>query len=98
MVGDLDEQASGFEVGDDALTGFEAVEAIVGRTGQSDARLSVHDAGRRQVVALADREVVGVVRWRDLYRASAELGLRPVVGDDRDLSTDEGQNELLPDE
>ena len=41
---------------------------------------------RRQVVALADGEVVGVVGGRDLDRAGAELGLDPVVGDDGDLA------------
>ena len=41
---------------------------------------------RGQVVALADGEVVGVVRGRDLDGAGAELGLGPVVGEDGDLA------------
>jgi len=38
-------------------------------------------------LALADGEVVGVVRGRDLDGAGAELGLGPVVGDYGDIST-----------
>ena len=37
-------------------------------------------------MALADGEVVGVVRGRDLDGAGAELGLGPVVGEDGDLA------------
>ena len=39
-----------------------------------------------QVVALADGEVVGVVRGRDFDGAGAELGFGPVVGEDGDLA------------
>ena len=37
-------------------------------------------------MALADGEVVGVVRGRDLDGAGAELGLGPVVGEDGDFA------------
>ena len=84
VVLDGDEQAGGFEVGDDALAGFEAVEAVIGRAVEMDAGLRVHDGGRGKVVALADGEVVGVVRGRDFDGAGAELGLGPVVGEDGD--------------
>ena len=43
-------------------------------------------AMRGQVVALADGEVVGVVRGRDLDGAGAELGVGPVVGEDGDFA------------
>jgi hypothetical protein len=55
-------------------------------------------------VALADGEVVGVVRGRYLDGAGAELGLRPVVGEDGNLArrssrnTAEGQRDQLADE
>ena len=45
-----------------------------------------HDRKLRQVVTLADGEVVGVVRGRDLDGAGAELGVGPVVGDDGDFA------------
>ena len=86
VVLDGDEQAGGFEVGDDLFARDEAVEAVVGRAGQVDVRGLVEDGERGQRVALADGEVVGVVRGRDLDRAGAELGLRPVVGEDGDLA------------
>ncbi len=84
VVLDGDEQAGGFEVGDDLFARSEAVEAMIGRAGKGDVRALVEDGERRQGVALADGEVVRVVRGRDLDRASAELGLRPVVGEDGD--------------
>ncbi len=75
MVLDLDEEAGGVEVVDDLLAGGEAIEAVVGRAGEIDVRGLVHDGEAGQVVALADGEVVGIVRGRDLDGAGAELGL-----------------------
>ena len=49
---------------------------------------------RRQVVALADLEVVRVVRRGDLHRAGAELRVDVLVGDDRDAPA--GQRQLAP--
>ena len=46
--------------------------------------LDVEDIDQRQVMPLADLEVVEVVRGRDLHRARALLGIGIVVGDDRD--------------
>ena len=42
------------------------------------------DVDLRQAVALADLEVVEVVRRRDLHAAGAELRIDELVGDDRD--------------
>ena len=86
MVLDVNEQAERVHVGDDALAGGEAVEAVVGRSGQVDVGRRVEDGERGERVALADGEVVGVVRGRDLDRAGAELGLRPLVGQDGDFA------------
>ncbi len=80
VVFDGDEEAEGFEVGDDLFACGVAVEAVVGRAGESDVRGFVEDAGLREVVALADGEVVGVVGGRDFDGSGAELGLGPVVG------------------
>ena len=58
--------------------------------------VEVEDVDLLEVVPLAGREVVEVVRRRDLHRAGAELGVdEDRVGDDRDLSIDERVNELL---
>ncbi len=46
----------------------------------------VEDAGLREIVALADGEVVGVVRRCDFDGSGAELGLGPVVGEDGDFA------------
>ncbi len=86
VVFDGFEEALGFEVGDDAVAGFVAVEAVVGRAGEGDVGGLVEDAGAGEVVALADGEVVGVVRGRDFDGSGAELGLGPVVGEDGDFS------------
>ena len=93
-----DQQARGFKIGDDALARLKAIEAVIRRALKIDARLLVHDAGRGKVVALADGEVVGIVRGRHLHRAGAELGLRPVVGEDGDLAATSGRISILADE
>ena len=49
-------------------------------------------------MALADFEVVEVVRRGDLHRARAELGVGVFVGDDRDAAADERQDHVLADE
>ena len=60
--------------------------------------LERHHADLRQLVALADRVVVEVVRRRDLHAAGAELRIDVVVGDDRDLPPGERQSHALADE
>ncbi len=86
VVFDLDEEVLRGEVCDDSFACFVAVEAVVGRAGEEDVGGLVEDGEVRQVVALADGEVVGVVRGRDLDGAGAELGFGPVVGEDGDLA------------
>jgi hypothetical protein len=99
MVFDFYEQAEGFELLDDLLAGLEAVEAVEGRAGQVDVRGLVEDGEAANLrVALADGEVVGVVRGRDLDRAGAELGVGPVVGEDGNLALREREFEQLADE
>ena len=46
----------------------------------------VDDFDLRKVVAKSRLEVVGVVRWRDFHGARTKLGLCKVVGDDRDFT------------
>ena len=82
VILDGDEQPESFEIGDDLLAGLEARETMVRRAGQVDVRGRVHDGEIRQIVALADGEVVGVVRGRDLDGAGAELRIGPGVRDD----------------
>ena len=48
-------------------------------------------------MALADFEIVEIVRRRDLHRARAELGVGILVADDRDAAADERQDDVLAD-
>jgi hypothetical protein len=52
----------------------------------------------RQLVALADRVVVEVVRRRDLDAAGAEFEVDVGVGDDRDLAVGQRQLDHLADQ
>ena len=47
---------------------------------------AIHDAGLRQVVPLAQGEVVGIVRGGDLDGTGAELRVGPVVAHDGDAA------------
>ncbi len=52
----------------------------------------------RQVMPLANLEVVEVVRRRDLHRARALLGIGVLVADDRDLAPHQRQDHVLADQ
>ena len=56
----------------------------------------VHDVDLRQVVAQARLEVIGIVRRCHFHRAGAELRIRQLVGDDRNLPLHQRQQNLLP--
>ena len=87
-----------FEVGDDRFTRVEAVHAAVffGRV-VVDLGVERQDRNHRQLVPLADRVVVEVVRRSDLDAAGAELEVNVGVGDDRDLAVGERQLDALAD-
>ena len=51
----------------------------------------VEDVDLLEVVGLAHRVVVGVVRGRDLDEARAKAGVHVPVGEDRDLAVNDGQ-------
>jgi hypothetical protein len=61
---------------------------------QRDLRLDRHDVDRAQAMALADLEVVEVVRGRDLDRARALLRIGVFVADDRDAAADDRQDDV----
>ena len=86
VVSILSQQAQRLEIGDHLLARLEAVEAAIGLPARSSfsCAVGVEDVDQRQVVALADLEVVEVVRRRDLHRAGALLRIGIFVGDDRD--------------
>ena len=55
----------------------------------------VHDVDVGQMVALAQREVVGVVGGRDFDSAGAEVAADPCVENDGDLAADQRQAEFF---
>ena len=77
--------------GDDRRPGLVPVQSLVRAVRGDDAAL-VHDGQVRQVVPLADLEVVRVVGRGHLHRAGAEGRVDVLVGDDRDAPA--GQREL----
>ena len=72
------------EVGEHRLARDIAVEpAILCGCVVVDRRVEIEDRQRREVVTLADRVVVEVVRGRDLDRAGAEFAVDVCVRDER---------------
>ena len=84
-----------FEVGDDFLARSEAVEARVGAAFGVDVGAVVHHVDGGQMMALAEGEVVGVVRGRDFDRAGAELAADPLVEEDGNFAVHQRQAQLL---
>jgi hypothetical protein len=84
-----------FEIGDDALARHVAVEARVGAAFGVDVRGLVHHVDGGQMMALAEGEVVGIVRGRHLHRAGAELAADPLVEDDGNLAAHQRQAQLF---
>ena len=82
---------------DDGRAGLEPVQPLEG-PGRGDDAPVVEHGDRGQPVALADLEVVRVVRRRHLDRAGAEARVDVVVGDDRDPASGQRQLHLAADE
>ena len=66
--------------------------------GERHPRRAVEHRWHRQAMALADAEIVEVVRGRDLDRAGALLRIGIRVGNDRDAPPDQRQDRLPPDQ
>ncbi len=92
-----DDPALGAQRGDDRRAGLQAVQAEE-RAVHGDDGVLVHDGDVRQVVPLADLEVVRVVRGRHLDGAGAELRVDVGVGDDRDPTAGQRQLDLGADQ
>ena len=74
--------------------GRHAVEERLVVLAASSLRLDVEHVDQRQVVPLADLEIVEVVRRRDLHRAGALLRIGVFVADDRDAAADQRQDRV----
>ena len=83
MVLDRAQQAKLFEIGDHPLARNITIEtgvcAAFGAAFDPDVAGIVHDVDGRQIVALAQGKVVGIVRGRDLDSAGAKLARDPLV-------------------
>ncbi len=93
------QQAQRLELGHHRLARREAIEPAIGDGGVVvDAREGVEHVDHRQLVALADLEVVEIVSRGDLHRPRALFRIRIVVGDDRDRPPDDRQPHAAPDQ
>ncbi len=91
----LHQQALRHEVVDNALTSLERGQAVVRQPRHIHAAVLVHAVDDFQPVTLTDLVVHRVVAGRDLERAGAEVFLHRIVGDDRELASDERQHRGL---
>ena len=96
---DVVEVAARLEVLDDRLAALPAVHAAVLLAGELvHVGVVGHDVYLGESMALADEEVVRVVRGSYLHDAGAELAVDVVVADDGYLAPGERQDDRLPDE
>ena len=80
---------------DDILARNVAVEAGVGSALRIDVRAVVHHVDRRKMMALAEREVIGIVRGRDFDCAGTELAADPLIEHDGNFAIQERQAQLF---
>ena len=93
------DQALRFEIGHDLAAGFEPVEpAISLRRAIVDPRVGVEDVHHLQPVALADFEIVEIVRRSDLDHAAALFRIGIVVGHDGQAPADQRQDGVFADQ
>ena len=96
---DLGDEAERMEVGDDAHARFKPLKPTIG-LGHLGVQLAdaVEDVDLRQVVALADIEVVEIMGGRDFDRAGALLRVGVFVGNDGYVAVGEWQAHGLADQ
>ena len=83
------QQSLRFEVFEDLLARSVAVETGVRTAVLVDVRGIVHHVDGGQVMPFAERKVIGIVCWRHLHRASAEVAADPLIEHDGDLAVHE---------
>ena len=76
---------------------LEAVEEVL-IVPEAYGGLDGHDVDGAQTVALADLEIVEIVRRRDLDRAGALFRIGVFVGDDGNAAADQRQDDVLADQ
>ena len=91
-----DEQSLRFQIFDDPLARFVAVQPSVRPGVLVHADALVHHINLRQVVAQAGLEIIRIMRRGDFHRARTELGIRQLIRDDRNLALHQRQQNLFP--
>ena len=87
------------EIGDDPSARLEPVEVAIGvGRGVVDPGVGIQNIDHLQPVALADLEIVEIVRRGDLDRAAALLGIGIVVGHDPQAPADQRQDGVPADQ
>ncbi len=96
---DLLDQSQFLEIAQHRLARLEAVEADIRlRGGRFHPRVFIEDHRHRQVMALADLEIVGVMGRGHLDRTGAEFTVYVFIGDHRDAPPGQGQLHLPADQ
>ena len=99
VVIDLFEQAQRFKVGDNPLARLEPIEALVSRWHRVvKGPVGVEDVDHLEAIALANLEVVEVVRRGDLYCARTGLRVSIVIAGNGNKATDQRQVDGLADQ
>ena len=98
MVFDTDQKAHLIQFFDDLRPGFISVHAAELRAILVNRGVVVHDIDLRQIVALADFEVVGVMCGCDLDDAGAEFPVDILVRYDRDLPVNKRKPHIAADQ
>src|SRR5438093_1632265 len=83
------------QVFDDQLASLDARQSVVAKAGDVHAAVEVHAVDDLEVTALPDLVVHRIVSWRDLERARAEVRIHSLIGDDRQLAADQGEDRGL---
>ena len=92
----FDQQPLGLHRRHHGTAGLKAVEASETTSGGVHGAVLGHHRDLGQTMALADREIVGIVGGRDFDAAGAERGIHMGVGDDRDGAMRQGQINRAP--
>ena len=98
VLGDAVDEAELFEVSDNASAGDEAFEAGIFSGGFAHVGVVSHHVNFGEIVALADFEVVGIVRGRDFDYAGAEFAVDVGVRNDGNFAVHQRQHYFFADE
>ena len=98
VVVDFIQVAARFQVGNNLLSGLEAIHSLVLMSGSVDNAGFVKDINFIETVAQADFKVVEIVCRGDFDHTGAELALHVVIGHHRDLSPHKRQENFCADQ